>query len=115
MIREVLGDFIALAVFMIGGSAVSVFILKLGTFPSKKSSKYFIDFLLGFGSCLFFILLTEIFFNGTVTAYSAFSYIVGFIGCMLFFKERTYSKKVRKNKRKMKKTCQKASLRKNRI
>ncbi len=103
MIREVLPDFLALAVFTTGGGFCALLFLKRGALSTPKPWSLALDFGLGVLVGVAYVLLTEVFFGSVLTPYTAFSFLVGVVGVLAFFKESTPRKRQEKRAKKPKK------------
>lgn len=96
MIREVLGDCIALVVFTLGGALSALALLKINVRNNVGIKKHLLDAVLGILSGVVFILLTEVYFEGVIEVYTIISFIIGYTGVILFFSESTRVKKAPK-------------------
>ena len=79
MIREVVPGAVALVVFSLAGALYALVTLFLSSYSTKGFLRSLSFFFLGLLGGLFFIAVSEIFYAGVVTPYTAFSFAVGFV------------------------------------
>lgn len=88
MINQVIYEAVALVVFTIGGAFSGLALLSIISKGIRGIKRYILDFSIGLFGCLVFMLISEIYYQAQVTYYTIFSFVVGYVGVLLFFGEK---------------------------